>query len=202
MPGTINGFSVAYTAVGGILLWSGIKGTTISAAVHSILSGQAPSGDTQVIGTPVLSESSASPAASTATAPATASESSWIASLLSGIGAPDTAANVASLEKWITEEGDFSAANHNNPLNTTLHTSGSSGAFNSTGVQNYATSADGVSATVQTLESGAYGDILLLLRGGKGLSTGASSGLLRWSGGAYSSVLPNPHPANHRIVFR
>ena len=30
MPGRINGFSLAYTAVGGVVLWSGIKGTTIS----------------------------------------------------------------------------------------------------------------------------------------------------------------------------
>ena len=188
MAGTVSGWTVGYTAVGGVLLWSGLKGTSISATVRSILAGQAPSGDTETIGTPTVSETSPTSSASTSTTVTGTSESDWIDSLLSGIGAPDTAANVTSIENWISAEGDFSAASHNNPLNTTLVTPGSSGGFNSTGVQNYATEADGLAATIETLESGAYGDILLLLRGGRGLSSGASTGLLKWSGGAYSSV--------------
>ena len=58
MPGQISGFSVAYTAVGGILLWSGIKGDTISATLKSVLAGQVPSAGTETIGTPELSVSS------------------------------------------------------------------------------------------------------------------------------------------------
>ncbi len=42
MPGRLNGFSLAYTAVGGVVLWSGIKGTTISVTFRGLLSGQAP----------------------------------------------------------------------------------------------------------------------------------------------------------------
>jgi|SRR5580704_7215632 len=42
MPGRLNGFSLAYTAVGGVVLWSGIKGETISATFRGLLSGQAP----------------------------------------------------------------------------------------------------------------------------------------------------------------
>lgn len=39
----INGFTVAYTAVGGVILWSGVKGTTLSTTFKGLLSGQAPS---------------------------------------------------------------------------------------------------------------------------------------------------------------
>lgn len=43
MPGTVNGWTVAYTAVGGLVLWSGIAGTGLSATVKGALSGQSPS---------------------------------------------------------------------------------------------------------------------------------------------------------------
>ena len=43
MPASrINGFSIAYTAIGGILLWSGIDGTTISETFRGLLKGTAP----------------------------------------------------------------------------------------------------------------------------------------------------------------
>lgn len=42
MAPRINGFSLAYTAVGGVVLWSGIKGTTITTTFRGLLSGQAP----------------------------------------------------------------------------------------------------------------------------------------------------------------
>ena len=51
MPGRINGFSLAYTAVGGVVLWSGIKGTTISSTFRGLLQGQAPSTDQEQIST-------------------------------------------------------------------------------------------------------------------------------------------------------
>jgi len=43
MPGRINGFSLAYTTLGGVVLWSGIKGTTISTTFRGLLSGNPPS---------------------------------------------------------------------------------------------------------------------------------------------------------------
>jgi hypothetical protein len=180
MPGTVNGWTIAYTAAGGVLLMSGITGTSLSATVKDVLAGNAPA--------------QAPPPAATAggttavAAPASASESSWAQSLLSALGAPATAANISSIETWIAKEGDFSVTGHNNPLNTTLVTGGSTGSFNSSGVQDYGTSAEGLAATVQTLESGAYADILLLLRSGQGLASGAAQGLSTWSGGAYGSV--------------
>ena len=43
MPGRVNGFTLAYAATGAVVLWSGIKGETISATFRGLLKGQAPS---------------------------------------------------------------------------------------------------------------------------------------------------------------
>lgn len=45
----INGFTIAYTAIGGIILWSGITGTTLTTAFKDLLSGQAPSQNEETI---------------------------------------------------------------------------------------------------------------------------------------------------------
>ena len=45
MAGKINGFSIAYTAIGGVVLWSGIKGSTISDAFKSIIGGKPVTSD-------------------------------------------------------------------------------------------------------------------------------------------------------------
>ena len=42
MPGRVNGFSLAYTAAGGVVLWSGIRNTSISATFRSLLGGKLP----------------------------------------------------------------------------------------------------------------------------------------------------------------
>jgi hypothetical protein len=49
MPGRLNGFSLAYTAVGGVVLWSGIKGETISSTFRGLLSGRPPAGGQEPI---------------------------------------------------------------------------------------------------------------------------------------------------------
>lgn len=49
MPGRVNGFSIAYTAIGGVVLWSGIKGETLSDTFRGLLSGQAPAGGQQPV---------------------------------------------------------------------------------------------------------------------------------------------------------
>jgi hypothetical protein len=67
MPGRINGFSLAYTAVGGVVLWSGIKGTTISTTFRGLLSGQAPGANTEPIPTGSGSGSSAAAASDLST---------------------------------------------------------------------------------------------------------------------------------------
>lgn len=46
MPGRINGFSLAYTAFGGVILWSGIKGSTLTSTFRGLLSGKPPAAST------------------------------------------------------------------------------------------------------------------------------------------------------------
>lgn len=57
VPGRINGFSLAYMAVGGVVLWSGIKGTTISSTFRGLLQGKAPSADQEQISTGTVLQS-------------------------------------------------------------------------------------------------------------------------------------------------
>lgn len=45
----ISGVALAYATAGGIILWSGIKGETISDTVRSVLSGKPPAGGQQPI---------------------------------------------------------------------------------------------------------------------------------------------------------
>lgn len=49
MAGRVNGFSLAYTALGAVVLWSGFKGETISDTFRSLLQGQAPAGGEEPI---------------------------------------------------------------------------------------------------------------------------------------------------------
>ena len=73
MPAHINGFSLAYTAVGAVVLWSGIKGETISATFKGLLSGTPPSDNTEQISTAAdttTGTSGTSGSTSTGTAPA------------------------------------------------------------------------------------------------------------------------------------
>jgi resuscitation-promoting factor RpfB len=39
MASRVNGFSVAYTVAGGVILWSGVKGSSISDTFRSVLAG-------------------------------------------------------------------------------------------------------------------------------------------------------------------
>lgn len=91
MPGRVNGFSLAYTGAGAVVLWSGIKGTSLSTTFKGLLQGKAPTADEQAIGTPVLSESSpaaaagsgaAAAAGNTGAATATAAANQAVAKLL------------------------------------------------------------------------------------------------------------------------
>lgn len=49
MPGRLNGFSLAYTAVGGVVLWSGIKGTSLTDTFRSLTTGTLPATGTEPI---------------------------------------------------------------------------------------------------------------------------------------------------------
>lgn len=60
MPGRLNGFSLAYTAAGAVVLWSGIKGETISSTFRGLLSGQAPGTNEEPISTGTVLQSDVS----------------------------------------------------------------------------------------------------------------------------------------------
>lgn len=49
MPGHVNGFTLAYAATGAVVMWSGIKGETVSDTFRGLLSGQAPAGGQEPI---------------------------------------------------------------------------------------------------------------------------------------------------------
>jgi|SRR5712664_1385982 len=124
-------------------------------------------------------------------------EKAWMNALLDSLGAPRTAANIASLEHWKLREtvgwppqdkdGNGNLFVVDNPMNTGRRCCGGT-TINSAGIQSYPSLSAGLEATVITLHNGHYGDILGQLRKGNGLTSGASPGLLTWSGGAYAGV--------------
>jgi hypothetical protein len=66
---------------------------------------------------------------------------------------------------------------------------GYTGAFNSVGVANYSTPADGAAADAAAIQQRFYPDILAALKAGKGLDTSSyASELSTWSGGGYTSI--------------
>lgn len=73
MPGRVNGFSLAYTATGAVVLWSGIRGTSISDTFRGLLAGQAPTTNTEPIIPAVAASSDSATSGSSAGSAATAS---------------------------------------------------------------------------------------------------------------------------------
>jgi cell wall-associated NlpC family hydrolase len=120
--------------------------------------------------------------------PANASQSAWIGQLFKALGVPNSKANMSSLTDWMAHEEPPSDWSHwNNPMNTTMPEAGAV-SENSDGVKSYKTLSQGLAATVATLQNGLYPQILAQLKAGKGLLSGASADLLKWSGGGYSAV--------------
>jgi|SRR6516164_1866244 hypothetical protein len=199
--GGISGIGIAAVFAGGVLLWSGIKGYSVSGVFRALIAGKDPSKLPQA--TPVtvggllsainpinlLSSGGSSPGTvmvgqGTGAGWTSHDRSVFAHSLLATIGAPQTSANVNSILAWINHEG---GGGTNNPLNTTLAMGGST-SFNSVGVQNFSSLTIGVAANARTLLGGGYSDILSALRSGNGLCGRSFSGLSTWSGGGYSSV--------------
>lgn len=107
---------------------------------------------------------------------------------LTSLGAPVTAANVASVVAWAKREGgNWNNNAKYNPLNTTFKQPGST-SINSVGVQSYISWDQGIQATVQTLKNGKYSDIIAGLMAGGGLGSGHYPGLSTWSGGGYDHL--------------
>ncbi len=76
--------------------------------------------------------------------------------VLSSIGAQATPENIRGIKAWALAEGTAAA---NNPLATTRHDANTTD-FNSVGVKNYPSYAEGVEATAATLKNGRYQNIL------------------------------------------
>lgn len=74
MPGRVNGFSLAYTSAGAVVLWSGIKGWSISSTFKALLGGITPSSSTEPIDTSTVETTSEAPAAGGATGSAIADD--------------------------------------------------------------------------------------------------------------------------------
>lgn len=184
--------SYGAVAVGGLFLYSGIKGYSVITALQNIVRGKSPNTGQSVSlfsnSTPGSSGGSGAGGTNAASFPTTASETSMIDSILKGVGAPTTQANIDSLSAWIQHETPWPPVASNNPMNTTLKAAGST-QYNSVGVQNYPTPEEGAQANAQTLLGG-YPNIVAALRSGKGLcgNPNLSAEFLKWSGGGYSSV--------------
>jgi hypothetical protein len=86
-------------------------------------------------------------------------------SVLSALPRPVVTDNLVSMVAWATAEGGGVGEEneaHFNPLNTTQALNGSY-AINADGVQSYASAADGLAATIETLRYPAYAGILAAL---------------------------------------
>ena len=120
------------------------------------------------------------------------SETAFIGAVLADLGVPagKRGADVTSLVAWFPHEfpswPPYAAWN---PMASTLQMPGST-VYNSAGVQNYPTAAEGAQATALTLADGYYPLIAADLRSGRGLcgDTAIAAELLTWSGGGYSGV--------------
>jgi hypothetical protein len=108
-----------------------------------------------------VTDGSAASPTSSSFAP-TADRTQWATDLLNRLGMPVTSENVKALAAWAQAEGTKAGFN---PLATTQSMPGAS-SFNSVGVKNYVSYADGLQATVQTLTNGRYANILAALRAG------------------------------------
>lgn len=127
----------------------------------------------------------------TAAAPVSGSvEAAFFTAALADLGAPGTAADIASLEAWAAHEGPWGSVGHWNPLDTILPEPGS-WAFNTFAgglhVQSYPSAAEGAQATAATIRG--YPQITASLRSGAGLCGTALTGeFLTWSGDGYGEV--------------
>jgi hypothetical protein len=120
------------------------------------------------------------------------SETAFITAVLADLGVPagKRGADVTSLAAWFPHEfPSWPPAAAWNPMASTLQMPGST-IYNSAGVQNYASAAEGAQATALTLADGYYPLIAADLRSGRGLCGNAAiaAELLTWSGNGYSGV--------------
>ena len=111
----------------------------------------------------------------------------WAQALVKSLGAPMTADNVAAIVAWeMAEGGHWYNTAYYNPLNTTQSMPGAT-VFNSVGVKAYTSWAQGLRATVITLNNGLYGGILAALHSGNDANAVAGAvAASPWGTGSFS----------------
>jgi hypothetical protein len=87
----------------------------------------------------------------------------WAKDFLTKINMPITPENVRAIKAWEQAEG---TAARFNPLATTQGGFAGATSFNSVGVKNYVSYADGLAANAKVIQNGLYGNILAALRAG------------------------------------
>jgi len=100
--------------------------------------------------------------ATTPAGPATTNREQWAHDFLTQLGMPVTSENVRAMVAWQQAEG--TSAQYN-PLATTQNMPGAT-KFNSVGVKNYLSYADGLTANITAITNGRYTNILNALRAG------------------------------------
>jgi hypothetical protein len=183
----MDGPGIAAVGIGIVFVYGGVKGYSPVKAFENIIKGKNPSENQS--GASLVNAASDSGGSSGGVTPTSGSETDWIKAFLTAIGAPQTTANINSLAAWMRREfSGWPPSAKNNPFATTQSMPGST-QFNSVGVQNYASAADGVSANAQTITNGRYPTIVSALKAGTGICGGGfASEFSTWSGGGYSSV--------------
>jgi hypothetical protein len=138
--------------------------------------GATPPGQSTTTGTGVAPARATAPS-TTAPAPATTTTTSpaqtvintshdFAIALLETLGDPVTSQNTGAIVSWARAEGGaWNSPAKYNPLNTTRRMPGSY-SMNGAGVQAYTSWPEGLAATAQTLQAGAYGRILTALKAG------------------------------------
>jgi len=111
----------------------------------------------------------------------------WAQALIKSLNMPMTSDNVAAIVAWeMAEGGHWYNTAYYNPLNTTQSMPGAK-VFNSVGVKAYRSWAQGLRATVLTLDNGLYGGILAALRAGNDADAVASAvASSPWGTGSFS----------------
>ena len=138
--------------------------------------GAAPPGQSTTTGTAPAPAPTTAPSTTTAPPPSTTTTSpaqmvintshDFAVALLETLGDPLSSQNIGVIVSWARAEGGaWNGSAKYNPLNTTRRMPGSY-SINGAGVQAYMSWPEGLAATAQTLQAGAYGGILSALKAG------------------------------------
>lgn len=106
---------------------------------------------------------------------------SWAGQLLQRLGITANESNVTAVVAWaLAEGGHVSNSATWNPLNTTLNTDAAVRTINSHGVKAYRTYADGLDATVRTLQHSRYAGVRSALSSGGPAELATAVGSSAW----------------------